>query len=562
MWQPDDDVDNCSCGSTFSMFNRKHHCRLCGQIFCHACASGRGDIPSFIQTRDEFLNVRLCDACLHECKETTKSEKIARALAIVPLDPKDIAKLYLNKRWHHASQILVNIIHNLPQKLPYQRFSRLEKQVLNTQAHFFKDNPKWAIQFVRALMKPPINKKILMAPHIFELLNTFPSTQLLRKPTIVEWLQECFRTMTTEQYILFMPHWLHRSMTPAAQTFIKDTIVPKCSNIRIAYSFYYECCLYKDPVYDDLKNYMLEKHHHHRKDIIYTDSLVQYVNELVQGNRFTVRLPAKLPYDPCTSVTAVLDPVKLNTATRPSTVLLKTNNGMRKILVKSDDLRKDRLVMLFSKFIEDVCNTKVVTYKVFPTIQGGWVEMLNDAKTLYELKFELSSHIHNMFPDNTIRCIRKRFIRSAVGACIVSYLLGVGDRHLQNMVISNGEIAHIDFSYLLGHDPKLQMDIRITPPMIIMMGGEHSKDYAFFVKRITDGFHKMRKYTGLWYALFTYLSEEFSLKEIQNHVKRKLMPCLQDAEATMKIVEIVKNNSNTWRHSVSDITHQIFQMDF
>ena len=42
----------------------------------------------------------------------------------------------------------------------------------------------------------------------------------------------------------------------------------------------------------------------------------------------------------------------------------------------------------------------------------------------------------------------------------------------------------------------------------------------------------------------------------------KLMPCLEEADATMRMVDIVKYNSNTWRHSVSDITHQIFQMDF
>ena len=84
-------------------------------------------------------------------------------------------------------------------------------------------------------------------------------------------------------------------------------------------------------------------------------------------------------------------------------------------------------------------------------------------KTLYELNYELSSHIHNCFPEDTVRCVRHRFIRSAIGACILSYILGVGDRHLQNMVISNGELAHIDFSYLLDHDPKLKMNIRRTP---------------------------------------------------------------------------------------------------
>ncbi len=561
MWQPDADVDQCSCGSMFSLFNRRHHCRLCGQIFCHSCTSGRGDIPSFIQTREEFLNVRMCDTCLSECSETKKSEHLVRALAFVPIEIHDIANLYLNKRWHHASQILIKIICHIPDKMPYQRYSRLEKRVIETQAIFY-DDPKWTVQYVRALLKPPPNKNLLNAYHTFELLNTFPSTQLLRDDDVVQWLAKCLKKMSSTELILFMPHWLHRSMTPAAQSFIKKNIIPRCSNIKVAYAFYYECCLFDDPVYEDLKTFMTNTFEYHKKDFIYSDSLMTYTNELVDGRRFPVRLPARLPYDPDTMVTAVMDPKQLQTASKPSIVVFKTNNGTKKILVKKDNLKKDRLVMLFSYLIQQLCDTKVVTYKVFPTKTGGWIEMLPDAKTLYELKWELSSHIHNTFPDTTVRCIRKRFIRSAVGACIISYLLGVGDRHLQNMVISKGEIAHIDFSYLLGHDPKLQMDIRITPPMIVMMGGENSKDYAFFVRRITDAFHKMRKHTGLWYSLFTYMSDLFALSEIQDHVKRKLMPCLRDAEATMRIVEIVKNNSNTWRHSVSDITHQIFQMDF
>ena len=395
MWQPDDDVTQCYCGSVFSLFNRKHHCRLCGQIFCHMCTSGRGDIPSFIQTREDFLNVRLCNNCLSECKETQKSEHIVRALAFIPLPIKDIAKLYLNKRWHHASQILVKLIHDLPNKMPYQRYSRLEKRVIETQAIFYENDPKWIIQYVRALIKPPLNKKILNHIHTFELLNTFPSTQLLREDKVVDWLHLCFNKMTPQQHILFMPHWLQRSMTPSTQVFIKKTLIPRCCDISIAYSFYYECCLFKEPVYEHLKSFMLKKFPHFKEDFLYSDSLLTYTNELVNGHRFPVRLPARLPYDPDTMVTAVMDPQQLHTASKPSTVVFKTNNGTKQILIKKEDITKDRLVMLFSHLIQKLCDTKVVTYKVFPTTSGGWIEMLPRAKTLYELKWELSSYIHN-----------------------------------------------------------------------------------------------------------------------------------------------------------------------
>lgn len=37
-WMKDESVKDCfSCNKAFNTFRRKHHCRICGQIFCHAC---------------------------------------------------------------------------------------------------------------------------------------------------------------------------------------------------------------------------------------------------------------------------------------------------------------------------------------------------------------------------------------------------------------------------------------------------------------------------------------------------------------------------------------------
>ncbi|KAI8846669.1 hypothetical protein BC829DRAFT_397962 [Chytridium lagenaria] len=39
-WMSDSQVKECyECGLPFTAFKRKHHCRICGQIFCHKCAS-------------------------------------------------------------------------------------------------------------------------------------------------------------------------------------------------------------------------------------------------------------------------------------------------------------------------------------------------------------------------------------------------------------------------------------------------------------------------------------------------------------------------------------------
>jgi predicted RNA-binding Zn-ribbon protein involved in translation (DUF1610 family) len=41
-WVDDQHCDSCyECGAEFGLFNRKHHCRVCGRVFCGRCTSCR-----------------------------------------------------------------------------------------------------------------------------------------------------------------------------------------------------------------------------------------------------------------------------------------------------------------------------------------------------------------------------------------------------------------------------------------------------------------------------------------------------------------------------------------
>lgn len=74
--------DNCyRCKSTFSLVQRKHHCRCCGQIFCDKCSAKTSTIPKFGIEKE----VRVCDDCYGRLNKTaTKPGLEGAAIAASP----------------------------------------------------------------------------------------------------------------------------------------------------------------------------------------------------------------------------------------------------------------------------------------------------------------------------------------------------------------------------------------------------------------------------------------------------------------------------------------------
>ena len=69
--------------------------------------------------------------------------------------------------------------------------------------------------------------------------------------------------------------------------------------------------------------------------------------------------------------------------------------------------------------------------------------------------------------------VLETFVKSCAGYCVTMYVLGVGDRHLDNLMLrSDGALFHIDFGYMLGRDPKpFPPPMKLCKEMVEAMGG-------------------------------------------------------------------------------------------
>lgn len=64
-WLKDEGADFCAgCTIRFTIYERKHHCRNCGQVFCSKCSKFESEISRL----RIFKPVRVCQSCYSALK--------------------------------------------------------------------------------------------------------------------------------------------------------------------------------------------------------------------------------------------------------------------------------------------------------------------------------------------------------------------------------------------------------------------------------------------------------------------------------------------------------------
>jgi phosphatidylinositol-4,5-bisphosphate 3-kinase len=156
----------------------------------------------------------------------------------------------------------------------------------------------------------------------------------------------------------------------------------------------------------------------------------------------------------------------------------------------------------------------------------------------------------------------ENFVRSCAGYCVATFVLGIGDRHNDNiMVTKDGHLFHIDFGHFLGNFKKKfgfnreRTPFVFTPEMAYVMGGKKYKKSPMF-KRFKElccrAFNILRKNVLLLENLFL-LSVSAGMPELAeaddvHYLRDMLLLDTTDKEAEKRFkVEIKKSLDNTFR---------------
>ncbi|EGU11319.1 Atypical/PIKK/PI3K protein kinase [Rhodotorula toruloides ATCC 204091] len=230
--------------------------------------------------------------------------------------------------------------------------------------------------------------------------------------------------------------------------------------------------------------------------------------------------PIPLPLDARVSITGIdaetssvfksnLFPLRLQ--------LLTTSGEPYPVIFKNgDDLRQDQLVIQLFTLMDRLLrkenlDLKLMPYRVLATgALDGMVQFV-PSRTLQDITFEygaqgLLGYLRENHADpgsvgtyDVKPEVLDTYIRSCAGYCVVTYLLGVGDRHLDNLLLSpDGHFFHVDFGYILGRDPKpFPPAVKVCKEMVDAMGGMHSPHYARFKSLCYTGFTTLRKNANL-----------------------------------------------------------------
>lgn len=429
----------------------------------------------------------------------------------------EIESFKINPMQHSINQSDMKIIRRIRELTPFDSMSDFEKSVLWTNRYALCNYPELIPNLFQCInpkntsQLSEINKIVSSAKY----LQPIRAIQLLNGNFLFEPIRtyavKCFQAADNSQITDFLIQLVQalkyesNHNTPLAHFLLRNAVKYPCTighalfwnlksemyntTIQQRFGLYLEVFLskigksiyrsFEDEVW--LVNKLLDvadipfvPEHKEKKDKLkkaYEDALQKVSDEFLSREislpiNFKLRATGLIPSE-CKIMKSKKKPLWL--------VFSNADPEGEKIIVmfkKGDDLRQDILtIQLFrimhSLWFEQRYNLKMSLYSVVATgYFQGMLEIVTNSETLATvhkayggmtaafsskpLKYWLQENVVLSEKEYT-----KNFLLSCAAYCMATYVLGIGDRHNDNiMVKKNGELFHIDFGHFLGHFKK------------------------------------------------------------------------------------------------------------
>jgi len=250
-----------------------------------------------------------------------------------------------------------------------------------------------------------------------------------------------------------------------------------------------------------------------------------------------------------------------------------------------DDLRQDYLTLQLITIMERIwqdngLNMCMKPYKAVPTgDEQGMLQVVVNSDTISNIQKAAggcmgafkTDPIKNWLDENRPAAVSEEeqihnFVYSCAGYCVATYVLGIGDRHNDNiMVTKSGNFFHIDFGHFLGNIKKKfgvkreRAPFVFTPDLAYVMGGKDSANFKKFVELTCQSYILLRQNANLFITLFSMMISsgmpELTKEEDIQYLQEAFALDLSDAEAESKMKKLIAESLDSTATKVNFAIH-------